>query len=81
MVQITRNCELFEKKNVFFNHFLQTVDAILEDVSEPEMIVYYQAIESRLPSFSVLKISPTRVTRLKIAPNMADPISIKNSRQ
>ena len=25
--------------------------------------------------------NPTRVTRLKVAPNMADPISIKDSRQ
>ena len=34
---------------------------------------------SRLPSFSVLKNygSPTRESRLKVAPNMADPISIK----
>ena len=24
---------------------------------------------------------PTRVTKLKVAPNMADPISIKDSRQ
>ena len=28
-----------------------------------------------------LECSPTRVTRLKVAQNMADPISIKDSRQ
>ena len=33
-VQTTRNFELFDKKNrVFYNHFWQRVDAILEDVS------------------------------------------------
>ena len=36
---------------------------------------------SKLPSFESSKNygSPTRVTRLKVAPNMADPISIKDS--
>ena len=38
MVQTTRNFELFDKNWVFQNHFLQSVDAILEDVSVAETI-------------------------------------------
>ena len=33
MVQTTRKIELFNKKQVFYNHFWQRVDVILEDVS------------------------------------------------
>ena len=45
IVQTTRNFELFEKKQkqtkiIFYNHFWQRVDAILEDVSVAEVIVY-----------------------------------------
>ena len=39
MVQTTRNFELFAKKQIFYNHFWQRVDAILEDVSVAEIIV------------------------------------------
>ena len=39
MVQATRNFELFDKTRVFYNHFWQRVDAILEDVSVAEIIV------------------------------------------
>ena len=39
MIQTTQNFELFDKKRVFYNHFLQRVDAILEDVSVTEIIV------------------------------------------
>ena len=41
MVQITRNLELFAKKKnqVYENHFWQSVDAILENVSVAETIV------------------------------------------
>ena len=43
MVQTTRNFELFDqkkkKKRIFYNHFWQRVDAILEDVSAAEIIV------------------------------------------
>ena len=35
---------------------------------------------SRQPSFNVPKVTrPTRISRSKVAPNIADPISIKNS--
>ena len=33
----------------------------------------------RLPSFSVLKITLVRHARLKVVPNMVDPISIKEN--
>ena len=39
MVQATQNFELFDKKLVFYNHFWQRVDAILEDVSVAKIIV------------------------------------------
>ena len=40
MVQTTWNLELFDKKKiVFYNHFGQRNDAILEDVSVTETIV------------------------------------------
>ena len=40
MVQTTRNFEFYwQKKKVFYNHFWQRVDAILEDVSVAEIIV------------------------------------------
>ena len=39
MVQTTRNFELFDKKRVFYNHFWQSVDAIVEDISVAEIIV------------------------------------------
>ena len=35
----TQNFELFNKHQVFYNHFRQRVDAILEDVSVAEIIV------------------------------------------
>ena len=38
MIETTKNFELFDKKMV--NHFWQSVDAILEDVSVSETIVW-----------------------------------------
>ena len=63
-----------------FNHFWQSVDAIVEDVSVAETI--HNLLISRLTIFQCSKNygSPTRVTSLKVAPNMADPISIKDVR-
>ena len=43
MVQTTRNFEFFFLK-FFYNHFLQRVDAILEDFSAAEIIFQCQAI-------------------------------------
>ena len=39
MVQTTRNFELFDKNRFYQNHFWQSVDTILEDVSVAETIV------------------------------------------
>ena len=39
MAQTTQNLELFDQKNGVFIHFWQRVDAILEDVSVPKIIV------------------------------------------
>ena len=40
MVQTTRNFEHFDEKPGFLNHFWQSVEAILENVSVAETIVY-----------------------------------------
>ena len=81
MVQTTQKFELFNKKNVFLNHFWQSVDTILEDVSVTKQFFNADLLISRLPFFSVSKSygCPTHVTRLKVVQNMADPISIKDS--
>ena len=55
MVQAIKNFELFNKKKTkkkkTVNHFWQSVDAILQDVSVTE-----QLFDAKLPSFSVPKI-------------------------
>ena len=50
------------------NHFWQSVDAILEDISVTETIVWCQNINSKTIIFHCSKnySSPTRVTRLKL---------------
>ena len=59
------------------NHFWQSVDAILEDISGTETIVWWITINLKTIIFQCSKTysSLTRVTRLKVAPNMTDPIS------
>ena len=63
-------------------HFWQSIDAILEDVSVTEELFNAELLIWGLPYFSVHKnyLSPTRVTRLNVAPNMADPIGLKENR-
>ena len=39
VVEITQYFELFDKNRVFKNHFWQSADAILEDISIDETIV------------------------------------------
>ena len=60
------------------NQFWQSVDAILEGVSVTETIVWCEIINLNTIIFECSKnyISSTPATRLKIAPNMADPISV-----
>ena len=79
MVQTIQNFVLFNKKTV--NNFWQSNDAILEDVSVTETIVWCQNINSKTIIFQCSKNygSLTRVTRLKVAPIMADPISLNEN--
>ena len=55
------------------NHFWQSIDAILDDVFETEKNVSCQTINLNTIIFQCVKIygNLTRVTRLKLAPNMA----------
>ena len=65
------------------NHFWQSVDVILEDVSVIDvfcewntyLMLNYQLRDYHLSVFQKLR-SPTPVTRLKVEPNMTDPISL-----
>ena len=59
------------------NHFWQGVDAILIDVSVNETIIYLETI---IFQCSKNYGSPTRVIRLKVEPNKADPISLNEKR-
>ena len=63
MVQSTWNFELFDQKKsvylLFLNHFWQSIDTILEDVSVAETI-NAQLLTWRLPPFSVPKITVIR---------------------
>ena len=80
MVWTILNIEHFEKKTV--NHFWQSVDAILEDVSVTETIFWCQTIDLKTIIFQCSKNygSPTPVTRSKVAPNMTDPINLNEKR-
>ena len=64
------------------NHFWQSVNAILEDVSVTKTIVLCLTIILKTIIFQYSKNygSPTPVTRLKVASNMADPISLNEKR-
>ena len=79
--ETTQRCYAFWQKGGFQNHFWQSVDAILEDVSVVKTIVSCWTIYFQNTIFQCSKQygSPTRVTRLKVEPNMAGPISIKDS--
>ena len=72
MVRTIQNFELFDKK------WLTIFDAILDDVSVIETIVLRQAINLKTIIFQCSKNygNLTRVTRLKLAPKMAHPISL-----
>ena len=83
MVQTTRNFELLTK-NSFSNHIWQSVVVILEDVLVTETIVLCYTINLKTTIFQCSKNcgSPTRVhvTKLNFAPNIAEPISVKESK-
>ena len=63
------------------NHFWQRVDAILEEVSVTETTLWCTS-NSKTIIFQCSKnyVSQTRVIRLKVAPNMPDPISFLTKR-
>ena len=60
------------------NPFWESVDPILKDVSVTKVIFGCLSINWKTIFFHSSNIygSTTRVTRLKVAPNMADPISL-----
>ena len=61
----------------------KNIDVIFEGVSVADTVPQCWTIAFQTTIFQYSKIygSPTRVTRFKVLPNMADPISIKDSRQ
>ena len=77
----TKFWAFWQKGRVFYNHFWQRVDAILEDVSVTEIIVWYVTINLKTIVFQCYKIygPPTPITKLQDAPNMADPISLNEN--
>ena len=81
MVQTTRNFEILDKNQVFYNHFWQRVDAILEDVSVAEIIVLccITNLKTIIIQCSKNYGIPTLITRLNVAPNMADTISLNEN--
>ena len=68
--------ELLDKTRLI-KTFWQSIYAILEDVSVAETLVECYTINLKTTIFQRSKNdgSPTRETRLKVAPNMVDPIS------
>ena len=74
-------CLFWQKTGFFKSYFWQRIDAILEDVSGDEAVVECLTINFKTTIFHHSKYygSPTRVTKLKVASNMADPISFKIS--
>ena len=78
MVQTIQNFVLFDKK---YLTIFDSVDAILEDVSVTKTIVRCQIIDLKTFICQCSKNygSPTRVTRLKVAPNMVDAISLNEN--
>ena len=73
MVQTTRD---FYFLNFFFNQFWQSADCSWNNYLMPN-----KNLQTTICQCSKNYGIQTRVTRLKIAPNMANPISIKGSRQ
>ena len=82
MVQTTRNFELLRQKTGFFKTiFDKALAPFWKTFLQLKQLFNAKLLISRLLSCQCSKnyISPTRVTRLQVAPNMVDPISIKDS--
>ena len=78
MVQIIQNFELFDKK------MLTIFDKVLSALWET-FLWLEQLLDAKLSMLIIFQCSknygsPTCVTRLKVAPNMADPISLNNEK-
>ena len=81
MVQNEHILSFLTKTEFFKTLFCQGSDNTLQDGSVVETIVECKLLIFRLLSFSVPNKnygSPTRVTMLKVAPNMADATSMKH---
>ena len=82
IVQTTRNFELFDKKPGFLKPFLTKLwrhfGRRFCSWNNCLMLNYWFPVLTTIFQCSENYGSPTRVTRLKVAPNMADPISIKD---
>ena len=61
----------------FYTQFWQSVEAVLEDVFVVEKLLnyYFSGYLSLLQNYG----SPTRVIGIKDAPNVVDPISVKDT--
>ena len=70
MVQNVQNVELFDKRPSFFQTIFDKV-----------LMSFCKTINFQITIFQCSKINgkPTRATRLKSAPNMADPTCVKGS--
>ena len=64
------------------NHFWQSVDANLKDFPVTDTIAWCKTINLKTIIFQCSKNdgSLTYATRFKVAPNMADPISLNEKR-
>ena len=74
MVKTTRNFERFEKKNGFFITIFDK-----ELTLELKLLFNPFSLKTIIFQFSKTYGTPTFVTRLKVAPNMADPISVNGT--
>ena len=81
MVQSTESFELRDKKPGFWKPFLIKGGRHFEDVSVAKTIPWCLTINWKIILFRCFKNygSPTRVTRLKISPNIPGPISLEDS--
>ena len=77
----TKFWAIWQKTGFLKNHLWQSVDTILGDASVHVAETIIVSINMTTTIFQSSKNygSPTRVTRLKVALNMADPISLNKN--
>ena len=76
----SRNMGQIGSQMLAVDPFWQSVDSILEDVPVIEIYQYQINLKTIIFQCSKNDGSPTRVTRLKVAPNMVDSISLNEKR-